>query len=310
MAPGQTPWVAASRTGRFAPSPSGPLHLGNLRTALVAWLAARSAGAAFLLRVDDLDPDRSRPEHERTQLADLLAIGLDWDGPLVRQSERRDRHRAAFDRLAAEGRVYPCWCTRADIRTAAQAPHGRGRRYPGTCRALSPTARRARLATAPPSWRLDSAGAVVTVTDLIRGQVTESVDDLVVWRADGVPAYTLAVVVDDADMGIGEVVRGDDLLEAACGQAHLAMLLGLTVPRYAHVPLVLGPSGRRLAKRDGAVTLADRRALGESPERVAGALAASLGLAPHGLELRPAELIDGFDLARLPRQPVAVTELN
>lgn len=295
-----------SHDGRFAPSPSGPLHVGNLRTALLAWLFARSAGARFLVRVEDLDPGRSRREHEAAQLADLAALGLDWDGPVVRQSERRARHREALEALRAAGRVYPCWCTRAEIREAATAAHGplpEGA-YPGTCRRLSAAARAERERSGrPPALRLDAVGERVAFADRLHGEVAGVVDDLVLWRNDDTPAYNLAVVVDDADQAIGEVVRGDDLLDSTPRQLLLARLLGLAAPSHAHVPLVLGPDGRRLAKRHGAVTLADRAARGETPADALAWMAASLRLAAPGERVDPALLLARFDADALPREP-------
>lgn len=294
-----------SRDGRYAPSPSGPLHLGNLRTALLAWLFARSAGARFRVRIEDLDPGRSRREHEERQLADLAALGLDWDGPVVRQSERRDRHREALAQLEAAGRVYPCWCTRAEIREAASAAHGplpEGA-YPGTCKRLTAAQRAERAASGRrPALRLDAQGERIAFTDRLHGPVEGVVDDLVLWRNDDTPAYNLAVVVDDADQGIGEVVRGDDLLDSTPRQLLVGRLLGLPAPGYAHVPLVLGPDGRRLAKRHGAVTLADLAAArGWRPADALGWMAASLGLAEPGEPVSPAQLLDRFDADALPR---------
>jgi glutamyl-tRNA synthetase len=290
--------------GRFAPSPSGPLHLGNLRTALLAWLFARSAGARFLLRIEDLDPGRSRREHEAGQLADLAALGLDWDGPVVRQSARRDRHRAALETLRAAGRVYPCWCTRAEIREAASAAHGAFPEgaYPGTCRRLTAAQRATHERSGrPPALRLDAGAARVAFVDRLHGPVDAVVDDLVLWRNDGTPAYNLAVVVDDGEQGIGEVVRGDDLLDTTPRQLLLQRLLDLPTPAYAHVPLVLGPDGARLAKRHGAVTLADRVARGETPADVRAWMAASLGLAEPGEAADVQLLLARFDPAALPR---------
>ena len=294
-------------TGRFAPSPSGPLHLGNLRSALLAWLFARSAGSPFLVRIEDLDPERSRPEHEEGQLADLRALGIDWDGAIVRQSERTVLYREALRRLEATGRVYPCWCTRAEIRAAADAPHGplpEGA-YPGTCRRLSDSERswRERAAGRPPSLRLDAAGDSLTFEDRVHGQIDGTVDDFVLWRWDDTPAYNLAVVVDDADQSIGEVVRGDDLLDTTPRQILLQRLLGLPTPSYAHVPLVLAPNGERLAKRHGAVTLADRAALRETPADALAWMASSVGLAEPGDRPAATDLIAGFDPAALPREP-------
>lgn len=297
--------------GRFAPSPTGPLHLGNLRTALLAWLFARSAAARFLVRVEDLDPVRSRREHEAGQLADLAALGLDWDGPVVRQSERRARHHEALEALRAAGRVYPCWCTRAEIREAASAAHGplpEGA-YPGTCRRLSSAQRAEReRAGRPPALRLDAGGERIAFADRLHGRVEAAVDDLVLWRGDGTPAYNLAVVVDDADQGVREVVRGDDLLETTPRQLLVARLLGLRAPSHAHVPLVLGADGRRLAKRHGAVTLAERAALGETPADALAWMAATLRLAEAGEPVTPASLLERFDPAALPREPTTFAE--
>jgi glutamyl-tRNA synthetase len=295
--------------GRYAPSPSGPLHLGNLRTALLAWLFARSVGARFLLRIEDLDEGRSRPEHERSQLADLRALGLDWDGQPVRQSERTQLYLEAFQALRDQGRVYPCWCTRADIRNAVRAPHGHPEDgYPGTCRRLGPgeRAEKERQARRPASWRLDAGAEVVGFDDRLHGRVERSVDDLLLRRWDGAFAYNLAVVVDDADQGVGEVVRGDDLLEWTPRQLLLARLLGHAPPAYAHVPLVMGPDGKRLSKRHGSVTLRDRAALGESPALVLSWMAASVGLAEPGEEVSAGELVDRFDPALLPREPTVL----
>lgn len=287
--------------GRYAPSPSGRLHLGNLRTALLAWLFARSAGSRFLLRIDDLDPVRSRPEHERLQIADLRAIGLDWDGEPVRVSEWLARYGEAIAQLEADGRTYRCWCTRAEIRAATEAAHGplpEGA-YPGTCRELSAAERAARERSGQPAaLRLDAGGEVVVFRDRLHGEVAGAVDDLVLRRADGMPAYNLAVVVDDAEQGVEEVVRGDDLLDSTPRQLLLARLLGLREPSYAHVPLVLGPDGARLAKRHGAVTLGDW----EPGEAVAW-MARSLGLSEaHSAR----DLLDGFDPAALPREPTVL----
>lgn len=291
-------------TGRFAPSPSGALHVGNLRTALVAWCAARAAGSRFVLRVEDLDPATSRPEHEAGQLADLAALGLDWDGPVLHQSARRAAHDAALAELEAAGRTYPCFCTRREVREAAGAPHGGVRRYPGTCRDLTAAERAARVAEGrPAAVRLRADGRRVTVVDALAGEVGAVVDDLVLRRNDGVPAYHLAVVVDDAHQGVEEVVRADDLLPVTPSQAHLADLLGLPRPRWLHVPLVLGPDGDRLAKRHGAVTLADLAAAGVGPDEVRARLATSLGLAGPGEPTDPAALAARFAPARLPRAP-------
>ncbi|MEU5762694.1 tRNA glutamyl-Q(34) synthetase GluQRS [Nocardia sp. NPDC047648] len=290
--------VAEPGAGRYAPSPSGDLHLGNLRTALLAWAFARSTGRRFLLRIDDLD--RVRPGAEQRQLDDLTAIGVDWDGPVVRQSERLPWYEAAIERLAAAGLTYECFCTRREIQKAATAPHGPMGAYPGTCRTLSDSERdRLRTEGRPAALRLRATVTEFEVRDELHGRYRGPVDDVVLRRGDGVPAYNLAVVVDDAAQGVDQVVRGDDLLPSTPRQAYLAMLLGLPVPSYAHVPLVLNTQGRRLAKRDGAVTLRERLALGNTPEEVVSALAASLG----STATSSSELLACFDTRRLPREP-------
>jgi glutamyl-tRNA synthetase len=289
--------------GRFAPSPTGPLHLGNLRTALLAWLFARSAGARFLLRVEDLDRSRVRPGIEEAQLWDLRAIGLDWDGPVVRQSERMQLYEDAIARLEAEGLLYPCYCTRAEIRAAASAPHGisAADRYPGTCRELTAAQRAEREASGrPPALRVRSEDVRIAFEDRLLGRFEEIVDDFVVRRNDGTPAYQLAVVVDDARQQIGEVVRGADLADSTPRQILLSRLLGLPEPNYAHVPLVLGPDGQRLAKRHGAVALSDRQ---ERPDEVRAWMARTLGLAEMGETPSMEDLIPRFEPERLPREP-------
>ena len=293
--------------GRFAPSPTGLLHLGNLRTALLAWLFARSAESPFVVRMEDLDRVQASAGHESAQLRDLAAIGLDWDGEVVRQSERFGRYEEAIATLDRAGRTYPCYCTRREIREAATAPHDgplpEGA-YPGTCRDLPAAERRLREADGRrPALRLRADVGEVTVVDDLLGPVTALVDDVVLRRTDGVPAYNLAVVVDDAVQGVEQVVRADDLASSAPRQRHLAGLLGLPLVRYAHVPLVLAGPGRRLAKRDGAVTLADQAQRGFDAHDVLGVLAASLGLAAVGEHVRARDLVDGFDPARLPRVP-------
>jgi glutamyl-tRNA synthetase len=287
------------RDGRFAPSPTGVLHVGNLRTALLAWLFARSQGARFAMRVEDLDAGRVRPGLEACQLDDLRAIGLDWDGPVVRQSERGQLYAGALERLGAEDLLYRCWCTRAEIREAASASHGElpEGAYPGTCLALSAAEVAQREASGrPPAWRVRADGARVTFTDRLRGETTGEVDDFVVRRNDGAYAYNLAVVVDDADQGIGEVVRGADLLDSTPRQLWLGARLGVDAPAHAHVPLMLGPDGARLAKRHGAVTLADRAALGQSPQDVRRELMAPFGL---GDCVTMDELVTHFDPERI-----------
>jgi glutamyl-tRNA synthetase len=290
-------------TGRFAPSPTGPLHVGNLRTALLAWVVARSAGASFRVRMEDLDRVTSSPAHEVAQLTDLAAVGVDWDGAVVRQSERFARYDAALDTMTARGLTYECFCTRREIRDAVSAPHGPDVRYPGTCRDLSTADLAARRRERPAAVRLRSPGDPVTVVDLLAGEHTAVPDDVVLRRNDGVPAYNLAVVVDDAAQDVDVVVRGDDLLASTPRQVLLQRLLGLPSPRYAHVPLVIGADGQRLAKRHGAVTLAD---LDVPPARVRRTLLTTLGIDPD-------DPLTGFDLAAVRavgRSPVAIADLQ
>jgi glutamyl-tRNA synthetase len=261
------------------------------------------------MRVEDLDRQRVKPGLEEQQLADLRAIGIDWDGEVVRQSDRLDLYADAIESLDAAGLTYPCWCTRAEIREAASAAHGplpEGA-YPGTCRHLSARERADREASGrPPALRIRAGGERVEFHDRLLGDQAGSVDDFVLRRGDGTPAYNLAVVVDDAAQGVGEVVRGADLVDSTPRQILLGRLLGLPEPGYAHVPLVLGPDGSRLAKRHGAVTLADRARLGQAPADVLGWMAASVRLAEPGEPVSAAELVDRFDPAQLPRVPTTV----
>ncbi len=290
--------------GRYAPSPTGELHLGNLRTGLLAWLFARSTGRRFLLRIEDLDAARVRPGMAEQQLADLAALGITFDGEPVVQSQRLTAYQQAMVKLA--DRTYECFCSRREIAEAASAPHGSVARYPGTCRNLTEAERIDRRRRRQPALRLRADGAVQTAHDLLHGDITAKVDDVVLRRNDGVPAYNLAVVVDDAFSGIDQVVRGDDLLPAAATQAFIAELLGYPSPTYVHVPLAVNPEGRRLAKRDGAVTLSDRAALGMEPRAVLGLLSESLELASPGEEISPEVLLERFDPERLPRSPWVV----
>lgn len=285
--------------GRFAPSPTSDLHVGNLRTAVVSWLAARHAGVPHLIRVEDLDATRVKaaPEVAARQLADLAAIGVVPDGEVVWQSRRLDLYKAALDRLP----TYECYCTRREIAEAASAPHDDGRRpYPGTCRELSAAERAARRTERPPALRVDARGAVVTVRDRWAGEVTGTVDDFVVRRNDGAHAYNLAVVVDDLEQGVTQVVRGDDLLTSSPRQAWLARALGGTEPEYAHVGLVTNAVGARLAKRDGVVTLADLAAQGWTPARVLSVIGHSLGLCEADEPVDLDALLARFDPALRP----------
>ena len=291
--------------GRFAPSPTGVLHLGNLRTALVAWMSVAAQNGEWLVRMEDLDPFTSSRVHEQQQLRDLAAMGLVPDGPLVRQSERFELHRHAVAELDGRGLVYQCFCTRREIREASSAPHGDPMpdgAYPGTCRRLS-AADRSRMSIdgRPAALRLRAHGERVAVADRVAGVVEGMVDDVVLVRNDGVPAYNLAVVVDDHLQGVTEVVRGDDLLSSTPRQVHLQQLLGYATPAYAHVPLVVGEDGQRLTKRHGAITMAELADRGVDAAGVLTMLGASLGLCRVDEQVTAAELADRFSFDYLPR---------
>ncbi len=264
-------------TTRFAPSPTGLLHRGHALSAVLAWQLARQSGGRFIVRIEDIDTTRCRPEFEAAILEDLAWLGLDWDGPVWRQSERGVLYATALDRLVGMGVAYPCFCTRADIAAAASAPHGpEGAVYPGTCRHLSASQRAERLASERPAWRLDVAAALAITGPLtwhdrwagLQQAQPLAGGDFVVARRDIGTAYALAVVVDDAAQGVTDVVRGVDLFEATHGQRLLQALLGLPEPRYHHHGLVLGSDGKRLAKRDKGETLTMLRAAGTDPARL------------------------------------------
>jgi glutamyl-tRNA synthetase len=310
--------------GRFAPSPTGALHAGNARSALLAWLHARAAGGRFVMRVEDLDFGRVRPGYMERQLEELRWLGLDWDeGPDVGgphapyvQSQRQPLYEAALRRLAEMGMLFACTCSRRDIAGAASAPHAgeEGPRYPGTCRDRRVEPGPASLTDFGRSQfalRVAAPAGAVPFTDGLLGPCAfDPADegDFVVRRKDGVAAYQLAVVVDDAAMGITDVVRGADLLSSTARQILLYRALDLPVPRFLHVPLMLGPDGERLAKRHGAVSLGELRGAGVPPDAVAGWLASTCGLAAPGERLHPRQLIERFDVARLPVAPTVVTD--
>ncbi|MCI9889491.1 tRNA glutamyl-Q(34) synthetase GluQRS [Micrococcales bacterium 31B] len=304
-----------SARGRFAPSPTGDFHLGNLRTALYAYVFARHAGGDFIVRVEDLDRSRVRPGVAERQLADLAALGLTWQGPVVYQSQRESLYEDALATLRSQGRVYECYCSRREIREAVAeslgAPHHAVGFYAGTCRELSTAEREARRAERPAALRLRADAAEVGVADLVHGEYLARVDDFILRRGDGGFAYNLAVVVDDAAQGVTQVVRGDDLLESAPRQTFLARALGLKAPSYAHVPLVLNPAGQRLAKRDGAVTRADLARQGVDDAALFLLIAHSMGLLLDSGRDRPTAptrvlldaLVAEFQPAHISREP-------
>ena len=292
-------------TGRWAPSPTGEFHVGNLRTALLAWLFARSGGAKLLWRFEDLD-GAVREDYYDHQLRDFERIGLNWDGEIFRQSERLHLYRDAIEDLKRQGLTYRCWCTRREVREAAVAPHSHlpEGAYSGKCRQL--TARETsenERSGRNPAIRIVSESQLIKIDDRQLGSFEGSVDDFVLCRGDLTPSYNLAAVIDDADMGVTEVVRGDDLLPTTPRQMYLFDLLGLEPPSYAHVPLVLTHSGDRLAKRDGAVTLDDRLALGESELDVLNYLLSSLELRNIGSLGELDQIARYFDPSALPTSP-------
>lgn len=311
--------------GRYAPSPTGTLHLGNLRSALLAWLCARSQGGAFILRMEDLDGPRVRPGAAGQILADLRWLGLDWDeGPDVggpygpyTQSARDAIYLGALARLRARGLLYPCYCTRAELHAAqrqtsiASAPHAGDMppRYPGTCRTLTDAQRRKFEAQGRrPSLRFRVPDDPITFTDRVFGPIAEQVSvttgDFIVRRSDGLIAYHLAVVVDDALMGVTQLARGADLLPVTAPQRALAHALGYAPPREViHLPLATDAAGARLAKRDAAAGVDALRARGLTPEQVVGALAASAGLWPQGEPATPRDLLPAFRLDKISRAP-------
>ena len=295
--------MARMGAGRYAPSPTGDLHLGNLRTALLAWLFARSRDEQFLLRFEDLETSVVKPDAYRSQREDLRALGLEPDGEEVRQSDRREFYRSVIVDLDDRGLTYPCWCSRREIREAGAAPNGPWApgAYPGTCRELTSSQRAERDATGrPPALRLRTSSEEVEVVDDLHGRYRGLVDDVVLRRGDGTPAYNLCVVVDDDAQGVTHVVRADDLLSSTPRQVHVASVLEIKPPGYAHVPLVLGADGDRLAKRHGAVTMRDHPG---SALQVRSELAASLGLCEPAEEPSLGDLLARFNPARLPRDP-------
>ncbi|WP_268958828.1 tRNA glutamyl-Q(34) synthetase GluQRS [Paenibacillus apii] len=307
--------------GRFAPSPSGCMHIGNALAALLAWLQIRSRDGVFILRMEDIDTTRCRPEFAAQIINDLRWLGLDWDegpdvggpcGPYV-QSQRLKLYEDALNRLQAEGRLYSCYCSRHDILAASAAPHGlasEGPVYPGTCRSLSPEEAHRRSMTKSPSLRFAVPSGEISFTDGVaghRGSSAAAGGDFIVRRADGIFSYQLAVVVDDALMGITDVLRGADLLDSTPRQLMLFEALGWKPPRYAHVPLLIGPDGRRLAKRHGGITLAELREAGVAPQMINGWLAWAAGLLPEPDQVSLQELLPLFELDRISCKDIVVT---
>jgi glutamyl-tRNA synthetase len=291
--------------GRFAPSPTGTLHLGNLRTAIAGWLFARSTGSDFLLRWEDLDSTASA-EREDEQRHDLERLGLDFNGNELRQSERVDVYRDVIADLGEAGLTYSCWCSRREIREAASAPHGTPGNYPGTCRDLGAAALAAhRDSGRPPALRLRGEDREVTILDRLHGPLTRRVDDFVIARGDGTPAYNLVVVVDDAAQQVEEVVRGSDLYDSTPRHVHLQRLLSLPEPHWSHIPLVVDHHGDRLAKCGGSNGLDRWIEAGGTVGSLLGAAGRSLGIDVED-EATTEELLAGFDISRIPLEDAYV----
>ena len=309
---------ARTPVGRLAPSPTGALHLGHARTFLAAWLHARGRIGRVVLRIEDIDASRVRPGMAELALTDLRWLGLDWDeGPDVggpsgpyAQSERLGRFDDALQRLKDLELVYPCTCTRAEVARAASAPHlgEEGPVYPGTCAGRSAGDAQT-LGDRRYCWRFRAEGRPITWPDLIKGSITLDSrtigGDFIVGRSDGAPSYQLAVVVDDAAMGVTEVIRGDDLITSTPRQLLLDRALGLAPPAFGHLPLVVGPDGRRLAKRDESIKLATLRDHGRDPRVLIGRLAHSIGLGAGGPS-HPADWIGRLDPSAIIDRPFAV----
>ncbi len=301
-----------SPVGRLAPSPTGAQHVGNARTYLIAWLSARSRGGQVLLRIEDIDSPRIKAGAARAIHEDLPWLGLDCDGEPVVQTERLALYQSALNRLQERELVYPCTCTRSDVERAASAPHleHEGPIYPGTC-AGRRVADAAGLGEMPYCWRMRTDDAVVSFEDGFRGPTSLSLrklgGDFVVWKSAGTPAYQFAVVVDDAEQHVTEVIRGDDLVPSTPRQLLLYQALGLTPPWFVHVPLVVGPDGRRLAKRHGDTRLAALRAAGVTAEALLGLLAWSCGWLDQLVPVTAAQLVPRFRLEAIPREAFVLT---
>lgn len=294
--------------GRFAPSPSGRMHLGNVFSALLAWLSVRSAGGELLLRIEDLDPDRCRPAYAETLKEDLRWLGLDWDREQPPQSSRTEVYEAMFDHLASQGLVYPCYCTRGELH-AASAPHASDGRvvYAGTCRWLTPQQQAEK--TKKPAWRLAVPDRSYGFTDRLQGYCSENLaeecGDFIIRRADGVYAYQLAVVTDDGAGGVTQVVRGMDLLDSTPRQLYLYELLGLRPPEFCHVPLLTAPDGRRLSKRERDLDLGALRQT-HTPQQLLGKLAHLAGLLDKPEAASAEELAKLFRWEKIRKDPIAI----
>ena len=307
----------SSCVGRFAPTPSGRMHLGNVFSALMAWASVRSQNGSLILRVEDLDIRAHNPQYTSLLLDDLQWLGLTWDKGPYYQSKRTELYQEALSDLRQQGLLYPCFCSRADLH-AAQAPHASDGTYvyAGTCRNLSQSEREELAKHKIPATRIHVPNKIYAFEDKVYGSTSqnlaESCGDFIVQRADGVFAYQLAVVVDDADMGITEVVRGSDLLSSTPRQLHLQDVLGLSHPTYAHLPLLVAPDGRRLSKRNHDLDLGVLRSQGKTPEEILGFLAYCVGLTEENEPLSAVQIANRFswETLRAHRKNVVVEHFS
>lgn len=310
--------MSGKPVGRLAPSPTGAQHVGNARTYLLAWLSIRARHGRLVLRIEDIDSPRVKAGADRQAIDDLRWLGLDWDeGPDIgggrgpyKQTDRIASYQACLAELIRQEKVYPCTCTRSDVASAASAPHAgdKGPAYPGTC-AYRLAADADALNDRALAWRFRSNNEPMEFDDQLRGsqRSTAGIDDFVIWKASQTPAYQLAVVVDDAHMGITEVLRGDDLVPSTYRQLLLYRCFGWPPPRFAHAPLVVGPDGRRLAKRHGDTRLATLREAGVQPHALVGLLAWSCGLLDRIVPITPRELLAKFNPQRISNEPFVLT---
>ncbi len=293
--------------GRFAPSPTGRIHAGNIFAYLMAWLQVRSQGGTMVLRIEDLDVERSKPRFADLIQRDLELLGLTWDSGPFYQNGRREAYEEAFERIAQQTRIYPCFCTRADL-AAVSAPHlGEKAVYPGTCRSLSTASAEERIqAGKDAAWRVEAPPVRIGFEDGLQGSysqlLSEDCGDFILRRKDGAFAYQLAVVVDDAAQGITSVTRGIDLLSSTPQQMFLQDLLGFPHPEYLHIPLLVNRSGRRLSKRDGDASLDEMLIRFETPQGIIGHIAYLAGLQPEDAPVTPEELVAAYDREALQKR--------
>ncbi|MFT5136357.1 MAG: glutamyl-tRNA synthetase [Arenicella sp.] len=292
--------------GRYAPSPTGDQHLGNLRTAMIAWLNARLRGGTFVLRMEDIDTPRVIEGSADRIIEDLSLFGLDWDGPLVYQSQCLDYYQDAFEQLQSKDLIYPCFCSRKDIRAAASAPHQSTLVYPGTCSKLTKQQAHAKAQHKSPAMRIRVSDELIEFDDACLGRQSQrlktEVGDFVVKRADGLFAYQLAVIVDDLRQGITDVVRGADLIDSTARQIYLSRLLSGSQLQYCHAPLMLDAAGVRMAKRHGSLSAEQWRQSGKSTQQLVGMLAHSLGLTPTSEAISMNDLQSSLDFETFERR--------